>query len=47
MNGKAVDGADTIVGMVRGLKPGDKVAVTYVRDGTTRSATVALAEKTG
>jgi putative serine protease PepD len=46
INGKAVNGADTVVGMVRGFKPGDKVALTYVRGGKTSTATVTLAEKT-
>jgi putative serine protease PepD len=47
INGKPVAGADTVVGMVRGFKPGDKVTRTFIRDGKTQTATVTLAEKTG
>nr|BFE77785.1 hypothetical protein GCM10020093_003860 [Planobispora longispora] len=43
----AVEGSSTVVGVVRGLKPGDKVTLTYVRDGRTLTATATLAEKTG
>jgi putative serine protease PepD len=44
INGKAVDGADTAVGLVRGFKPGDKATLTYVRGGRTATVTVTLAE---
>ncbi|WP_229802866.1 S1C family serine protease [Planobispora rosea] len=42
-----VDGSSTVVGVIRGLKPGDKVVLTYVRDGQTHTATATLVEKTG
>ncbi len=47
INGKPVAGADTVVGMVRGFKPGDKATLTFIRDGKTQTTTVTLAEKTG
>ncbi|MFG1877814.1 S1C family serine protease [Sphaerisporangium sp. NPDC049003] len=46
IDGKPVAGADTVVGAVRGYQPGTKVTLTYVRDGSTSTATVTLAEKT-
>ncbi|WP_250562184.1 S1C family serine protease [Sphaerisporangium fuscum] len=46
IDGKPVDGADTVVGAVRGYKPGTKVTLTYVRNGTPSTATVTLTEKT-
>jgi putative serine protease PepD len=46
INGKPVAGADTVVGAVRGYKPGTKVALTYVRNGSTATVTVTLTEKT-
>lgn len=47
INETVVDDGTTVVGAVRGFKPGQKVTVTYVRDGRTQTATVTLAEKTG
>jgi putative serine protease PepD len=44
---RAVDGADTVVGAVRGFRPGDKVEVSYVRDGRPATTTVTLAEAAG
>ncbi|WP_336205111.1 S1C family serine protease [Nonomuraea sp. LPB2021202275-12-8] len=45
IGGKAVDGGDTVVGQVRGFKPGQQVQITYMRDGKESSATVTLEEK--
>ncbi|MFF4614899.1 S1C family serine protease [Nonomuraea jabiensis] len=42
---KAVDGGDTVVGQVRGFKPGQQVKITYMRDGKTSDVTVTLEEK--
>ncbi|MEV4354930.1 trypsin-like peptidase domain-containing protein [Nonomuraea sp. NPDC049625] len=42
---KAVDGGDTVVGQVRGFKPGQQVKITYMRDGKTADVTVTLEEK--
>ncbi|MGN9839920.1 S1C family serine protease [Nonomuraea sp. H19] len=42
---KAVDGGDTVVGQVRGFKPGQQVKITYMRDGQTNEVTVTLEEK--
>ncbi|MEU0569311.1 trypsin-like peptidase domain-containing protein [Nonomuraea sp. NPDC005983] len=41
----AVDGGDTVVGQVRGFKPGQQVKITYMRDGKTHDVTVNLQEK--
>jgi putative serine protease PepD len=45
INDKAVDGGDTVVGQVRGFKPGQQVKITYMRDGQAKEVTVTLAEK--
>ncbi|MFC4120234.1 S1C family serine protease [Nonomuraea zeae] len=42
---KAVDGGDTVVGQVRGFKPGQQVKITYMRDGKAAEVTVTLQEK--
>ncbi|MBG0829886.1 trypsin-like peptidase domain-containing protein [Planomonospora sp. ID67723] len=42
-----VEGSSTVVGAIRSLKPGDKVVLTYVRDGRTQTTTATLVEKTG
>ncbi|KAB8190117.1 PDZ domain-containing protein [Nonomuraea phyllanthi] len=42
---KAVDGGDTVVGQVRGFKPGQQVKITYMRNGSTHEVTVTLQEK--
>ncbi|GAA2857337.1 S1C family serine protease [Nonomuraea rubra] len=41
---KAVDGGDTVVGQVRGFKPGQEVKITYMRDGATHEVGVTLSE---
>ncbi|TYB53235.1 PDZ domain-containing protein, partial [Nonomuraea sp. PA05] len=41
---KAVDAGDTVVGQVRGFKPGQEVKITYMRDGATAEVGVTLAE---
>ncbi|GGS92874.1 trypsin-like peptidase domain-containing protein [Nonomuraea spiralis] len=40
-----VDSGDTVVGQVRGFKPGQQVKITYMRDGQSAEATVSLQEK--
>jgi putative serine protease PepD len=45
IDGKAIEGGDTVVGQVRGFKPGQQVQITYVRDGKESSVTVTLQEK--
>ncbi|NRQ39149.1 PDZ domain-containing protein [Nonomuraea sp. NN258] len=45
MGDKPVDGGDTVVGQVRGFKPGQQVKITYMRDGQTSETTVTLEEK--
>ncbi|MCG5217462.1 trypsin-like peptidase domain-containing protein [Streptosporangium soli] len=47
MNERTVEEAATVVGAVRGFKPGDEVTITYVRDGRTATVQVTLTEKTG
>ncbi|MGW0451454.1 S1C family serine protease [Streptosporangium sandarakinum] len=46
IGGTAVDGPDTVVGAVRGLKPGQEVSLTYLRDGREQNVRVTLEEKT-
>ncbi|SDM24638.1 putative serine protease PepD [Nonomuraea maritima] len=41
----AVDGGETVVGQVRGYKPGQQVEVTYLRNGKSDKVTVTLVEK--
>ncbi|WP_214103002.1 S1C family serine protease [Acrocarpospora catenulata] len=41
-----VDAGETVVGIIRGHKPGDKITVQYVRNGKSATATVPLEEKT-
>ncbi|MFF4190326.1 S1C family serine protease [Nonomuraea sp. NPDC001831] len=41
----SVDSGDTVVGQVRGFKPGQQVKITYMRDGRSAEATVTLQEK--
>ncbi|MFD9946622.1 S1C family serine protease [Nonomuraea sp. NPDC059023] len=42
---KPVDGGDTVVGQVRGFKPGQQVKIIYMRDGKQSEVTVTLEEK--
>ncbi|MFI7612697.1 S1C family serine protease [Nonomuraea terrae] len=42
---KTVDGGDTVVGQVRGFKPGQEVKITYMRDGKTHEVDVTLEEQ--
>ncbi|MEV0383961.1 trypsin-like peptidase domain-containing protein [Nonomuraea sp. NPDC050643] len=42
---KTVDGGDTVVGQVRGFKPGQQVKITYMRDGKSAEVDVTLEEK--
>ncbi|GII63792.1 hypothetical protein Skr01_38770 [Sphaerisporangium krabiense] len=46
LDGKPVSGAETVVGAVRGYRPGTKVTVTYARNGATATVTVTLTERT-
>jgi putative serine protease PepD len=43
-DGQAVKDSDTLVSAVQGHKVGDKVQITYTRDGQQKTATVTLAE---
>jgi putative serine protease PepD len=47
VDGKAIDGADALSAAVRGHNPGDKVAMTYVRNGQKHTTNVTLASSTG
>ncbi|MFJ2032073.1 S1C family serine protease [Streptosporangium sp. NPDC087985] len=47
INDTVVEDGTTVVGAVRGFKPGQEVTITYVRDGHPQTATATLAEKTG
>ncbi|MER6581290.1 trypsin-like peptidase domain-containing protein [Nonomuraea sp. NPDC001023] len=41
-----VDAGETVVGQVRGSKPGQQLRITYLRDGQAREVNVTLQEKT-
>jgi putative serine protease PepD len=41
---RPIDGADALVAAIRSHRPGQKVQLTYVRDGSTRQATVTLGD---
>ncbi|TQS27031.1 S1C family serine protease [Microbispora sp. KK1-11] len=45
INDKLVDSAEALVGTIRSSRPGDKVTVTYTRDGKENTITAALAEQ--
>lgn len=47
INETRVDDGATVVGAVRGFKPGENVTLVYVRDGRSQTVTVTLAEKVG
>jgi putative serine protease PepD len=42
LDGKTIESGDDLSSIVDGKKPGDKLAVTYVRDGDTHTVTVTL-----
>ena len=46
VDGTQVAGGDELAGVIRTSKPGDKVVVTYTRDGQSRTATVTLGSAT-
>ncbi|MFI1885025.1 S1C family serine protease [Streptomyces jumonjinensis] len=46
-NGKPVDSGPTLIGEIWNHKPGDKVELTYERDGKAKTVTVTLGERTG
>jgi putative serine protease PepD len=37
-----IDGSESLVATVRGHRPGDKVTLTYLRDGKTHTTTATL-----
>jgi putative serine protease PepD len=39
---EVVDGSESLVATIRGHRPGDKVTLTYVRDGKTHTTTATL-----
>ncbi|MEU8275360.1 S1C family serine protease [Microbispora bryophytorum] len=45
INEKVVDSAEALVGTIRGSRPGDKVTITFTRDGKESTITAALAEQ--
>jgi putative serine protease PepD len=45
IDGTTIDTGDELQSVIAGKKPGDKVQVTYVRDGDRKTATVTLAER--
>ncbi len=47
VGGEVVTGSESLVATVRGHRPGDKVTVTYVSGGKTRTTQVSLASDAG
>ena len=47
LNGNAVNGADALVASIRGYEPGEKVEVTYLRDGKKQTTDVTLSSDGG
>jgi putative serine protease PepD len=47
IDGKTVDGADSLSAAIRGHQPGDRIALTYVRGGQKHTVTVSLASSSG
>ena len=47
VDGKAIDGADALSAVIRGHSPGDKINLTYVRDGSKHTVNVQLASTSG
>ncbi len=47
VDGKPTDGADTLSAAIRSHQPGDKITLTYVRDGKTQTADVTLTSSSG
>ena len=47
VDGQAIDGSESLVATVRGHRPGDKVTITYVRDGKTETASADLGSDGG
>jgi putative serine protease PepD len=45
VNDTVVDSAETLVGAIRSARPGDKVVITYSRNGKTSTAAITLAEQ--
>lgn len=45
VNGKAVRNGDDLVNIISGVKPGNKVQVTYIRDGKEKEASVAVMDR--
>lgn len=47
VDGKAIDGADALSAAIRGHNPGDKIALTYIRNGSKHTVNVQLASSAG
>jgi putative serine protease PepD len=39
---QVIDGSESLVATIRGHRPGDKVTLTYLRDGKTHTVTATL-----
>jgi serine protease Do len=46
VNGKQVKTGDELVGIISAVRPGNKVAITYVRDGQQKEASVSVEDRT-
>jgi putative serine protease PepD len=47
VDGKTIDGADALSAAIRGHSPGDKITLTYVRNGQKHTTNVTLASSSG
>lgn len=47
VDGRTIDGADSLSAAIRGHSPGDKIALTYVRNGAKHTVNVQLASSSG
>jgi putative serine protease PepD len=46
INGQLTAGADAVIAYVRSFEPGDEITVTYIRGGSSKTATVTLSDST-
>ena len=47
VDGEVVDGSESLVATIRGHRPGEKVTITYLRDGKTHTTTADLGSDAG
>jgi putative serine protease PepD len=47
VDGKAIDGADDLSAAIRGHSPGDKISLTYLRNGEKHTVNITLGSNGG